>query len=274
MYLEQFKINPKDLKNHCLIHDDFESVSENISQILQELGNKGVIMFTENTALIYFRDSNIRMQLKNKQYFKVSDFKVFDEGFLIIGKDPDLVKPWLVRFLEDVKTNLFKILGIIFIFFLLANPIAQDIDIIKTLNDKLVDIIGFLIGMVFVFIGFLYADKDRSVEVYKHGLSYKEYKTDCYVINLAIIALITVCISVLISNTTSSDIPEGIFHITFIARFVNSEVRYWLSFALTGLALSMIVIEFDSLTNYYLKSSRNKYFIDAFEEIINEYKQK
>lgn len=274
MYFEKFKIDSKDLKNPCIIKDNFESVSENILIIFQELGNKGVIMFTENIALIYFRNSNIRMQLNNKRYFKVSDFKIFGDGFRIIGNDPDLVKPWIVRFLEDVKTNLFKILCIIFIFCLLANPIAHNIDIIKTLNDKLVDIIGFLIGMVFVFIGFLYADRARSVEVYKHGLSYKEYKTDCYVINLAIIALITVCISILVSNITSSDIPEGLFQIKYIAQFINSKTRYWISFALTGLALSMVVIEFDSLTNYYLKSSRNKYFIDAFEDVISEYKQK
>lgn len=274
MYLEQYKLNQKDLKNPCFIQDDYESVSENILQILQELGNEGVIMFTEKTALIYFRDNNMRMQLTNRRYFKVSDFKIFGVGFQVIGKDPDIVKPWLFRFLDDVKRNFFKIFGIFFLFFLLVNPITQDIDMIKTLNDKLVDIIGFLIGMVFVFIGFLYADKDRSVEVYKHGLCYKEYKTDCYVINLAIIALVIVCISILVSNTTSSDIPEGIFKIKLISCFVNSEMRYWISFALTGLALLIIVIEFDSLTNYYLKSSRNKYFIDAFETVINEYKQK
>lgn len=51
-------------------------------------------------------------------------------------------------------------------------------------------------------------------------------------------------------------------------------MRYWISFVLTGVALVIMVVEFDLLTNYYLKSSRNKCFMDAFEAAINEYDQK
>lgn len=259
-----------DENNPYFIFLDYDEVIQKTEYILSELGSSGLIMFSENSALLSF-DSNkaIRLRVKKKNNFSRNDFKRFGENFEIIGKGAREVGKPFNLFFNDIKHNIFKIIIIILLFSIIANPISKNIEIIKTLNEKLIEVIGIFIGMVFVFIGFFYGDKERTIDVYKKGLCDKEFKTDCYIINLAIIDLVIVCVSLLCGNLSSADIPVFIIN-NCIGSFLNNHLRFWVCYVLTSISLVIIIIEFDALTNYYLRTMRYKYFIDAFESKIHE----
>lgn len=76
------------------------------------------------------------------------------------------------------------------------------------------------------------------------------------------------------SNINSTDIPERILNLQHFSTYFNGTTKYWLCFGMTVVAIVILIIEFDALINCYLKDVRNKYFIDAFEESVNERKNR
>ncbi len=110
------------------------------------------------------------------------------------------------------------------------------------------------------------------MDVYKKGIGYKEYITDKYIIGLSIISLALFSVSFLICNLDLSKLPEKIIQKPIMQLIQNNDIVYWISSLLTLIAICLLIMEFDTLINYYLKDFRNKYFIDAFEEHIKENK--
>lgn len=244
-------------------------------ETLKEFGNtmdSGIIMFTENIALLYNPNNpTIRYKIvKRYEYFEKTDFDFLGEKFQIIGQGPKTIKSNDELFIEDIKGNKWKLLGCIIVYTLLANPYVIELCTLSSLNEVMISVVGVYIGMLFVFIGFFYRDKERTMDVYKKGIGYKEYRTDKYVIGLSIIALVLFSVSFLLCNVNLSKVPERIMHKPIMQMIQNNHIVYWGAFILTLVAICILFIEFDTLINYYLKDFRNKYFIDAFEEHIKE----
>lgn len=273
--IKEVKKIAKNENNPLLVPISYNDLKENLDIILKEFGNSGIIMFAEKTAVVYFDNSpNIRLSIKNKRNYVEKDFKTLEKNFQVIGQGPDKVPDLPILFMQDLKNNLGKILLILLLFCMAINPFSHNIEMLRFLDEKLIDILGMFIGMVFVFIGFFYGEKERIVAAYKKGRCYKEFVTDRYVINLVVLDIIILCASYLVSNISSADIPEWILNLHNFRSYFNGTSKYWLCFGLTALSIVILVIEFDALINYYLKDVRNKYFIDAFEESIKERKNR
>jgi len=253
-----------------LLQLDYEEITENVDYVLKECGNSGIIMFTENIAIISFdENSNLRIRLRKEKFFTKKDFDIWGEGFNIIGKGPDVVPNSVKMLISDLKSNAVKILIILVIFVVINDPVSQDIELMRWINETLINVVSIFLGMVFVFIGFFYGDKERTIDNYKKGLCYKEFKTDRYVINLAIVSIALLASNYIISYMSSENIPRFLRDMTFFPYIFNYTSKFYICYTLTCIVLIILIIEFDALINYYLKSMRNKYFIDAFEESIN-----
>ena len=272
--LKKVKKEAKANDGPSMLFLDYDEVKNNLDYYLVELGNSGVIMFSEKSALIAFDDcKKIRLRVKKNTHYVTKDFDIFGKGFKVIGKGKGDTENFIELLLQDVKSNVLKIGIVILIFSFIVNPVTKNIELINILNEKLIDLIGIFISMVFVFIGFFYGDKERTIDVYKKGLCDKEFKIDCYVINLAIVGLFAVSLSLMIGNMEIKDIPQSIVDIPYIQCLLSYGIQYWICYLLTIFSLIIFIIEIKNLTNYYLRSMRNKYFIDAFESSINDRKK-
>lgn len=67
-----------------------------------------------------------------------------------------------------------------------------------------------------------------------------------------------------------NDIPQNIIGVPWVQSLLSYGVQYWICYSLTIFSLIIIIIEFRNLTDYYLRSMRNKYFIEAFESSIRD----
>ena len=243
-------------------YDDFKEYGKTME--------RGIIMFTEHTALIYYPENpNIRYKVeKPDECFQKSDFNFLGNGFQVIGQGPNDIKSNFQLFVDDIIGNKWKLFIFIVIYFLLANPYVIELKTLPSLNEMMIGVAGVYIGMLFVFIGFFYSDKERTIDVYKKGIGYKEYITDKYIIDLSIISLALFSVSFLICNIDISKLPGKIMQKPVMQLIQNNNIIYWSAFLLTLSAICLLVVEFDTLINYYLKDLRNKYFIDAFEDHI------
>lgn len=271
--LNKLKSNLKEESDMRLLPLEYEELEKNVKYIMGSLGNKGMVMFTEDVAMIYFdKTPKLRLKVKHKRYFIRKDFEFLGKNFDIIGQGPDEVQNPIKMFFIDLKNNIWKSIIILSLFIVAVNPLSYNIDALRIINEKLIDVIGIFIGMVFVFIGFFYGDKERTVEVYKKGLCYAEFKTDCYVIKLAVVEMVILCFSLLFSSLSFSNVPYIIKNVELFQEILNFKLKYGICFSLNCIAVVILVIEFDALINYYLKTMRNKYFKDAFESKIDDRK--
>lgn len=254
---------------------NFTDFNNNLELFNNYFGNNGFVMFTGNEAVVCFdKYTNIRFYLMNKKNYIKKDFINDEIKLRIIGIGSKDIKSPLLMLIEDIKINFFKILIFTLIYAIIINPFIINFDQLNLLNDKLIDITSIFIGMVFVFIGFFYGDKERTISVYKKGIGDKEYKTDKYVIELSLCTIVLTLISILVGNLNRDKLPIFLFEIQLIDNVLSIRLQYLICLILTWLAICFIIICFDSLTNYYLKTMRNKYFIDAVDEIAKEIKEK
>lgn len=245
---------------------------------LKEHGNAmecGIIMFTEYTALLYYPENpSIRYVIKKKyEPFSQSDFKFLGKNFRIIGQGPEDIKSNFQMLIDDIVGNKGKLIFFSVLYVLLANQYVIDLSIISSINEVMIGVAGVYIGMLFVFVGFFYSDKERTMEMYKKGIGYKAYVTDRYIIGLSIVALALFSVSFMICNLELSNVPERIMSKPIMQIIESNNLIYWVAFILTYIAIAFLIIEFDTLLNYYLKDLRNKYFMEAFEEHIEKSKQ-
>ena len=253
-------------------HDMVEVSYEDLKKYGKTM-EQGIIMFTEHTALLYYHGNpSIRYKIaKPEEYFEKADFDFLGNGFQVIGQGPNDIKSNFQLFIDDIRGNKWKLLISLIIYILFANPYVMKLETVSSLNEVMIGVVGVYIGMLFVFIGFFYSDKERTMDVYKKGIGYKEYVTDKYIIGLSIISLALFSVSFLICNLDLSKLTEKIIQKP-IMQLVQNHIVYWTPFLLTLIAICLLIMEFNTLINYYLKNFRNKYFIDAFEERIKENK--
>lgn len=253
----------------------FEDYKNNFIVFRDMLGVEGFIMFTENRAIVcYEKYPNIRIKIEIDKYFQKNDFKDFD-NLRIIGKGKKELDSPFKMLQEDLKNNITKVIVTLIIYVLIIFIFTKDnLSIIININEKIIDITGIYIGMVFVFIGFFYGDKERTIDVYKKGIGDKEFHVDSYIIMTAVSVLFFSLVSLVIANVTKDMIPDWIFAIKILDAIISRGLQSILCKVITGITLILLIISFDSLVNYYLRSMRNKYFIDAIDEIIEERSKK
>lgn len=121
----------------------------------------GIVMFTEHIALVYYPvNPSIRYKIiKPDAYFEKNDFDFLGNKFQIIGKGPNEIKSSWQMFIDDILDNKGKLLAFIIIYAILVNPWVLDLNIISSLNEVMIGVVGVYISMLFVFIGFFTAIK-------------------------------------------------------------------------------------------------------------------
>ena len=247
----------------------------NISLIIEILGKKGFILFSRNTAVICFdKFPNIRLKIKRDKSYIKDDLNFSELDMEVIGQGVNELKSWFKMFYSDFNCNKLKIFLITILYLIFINPSSFNLSSVMLINDKLIDITGLFVGMVFVFIGFFYGDKERTIDVYKKGIGDKEFKIDKYIIELAIGVIVLMMVSSLIGNMQRTDLPHWIYNIELSSYFINGKMKFMLCFLVTWISIVILIICFDSLVNYYLRSMRNKYLIDAVNELSNERNKK
>lgn len=259
-------------KSKNIIKYTYNEFCENSDGILSKFGSNGFVMYTENKAFVYFDTTPEWMiYVIGEKRFEKDSFTKLGGGFDVIGKKGNKS---ICLFIEDIKNNIRKILIMSLFYVFIFNPYTFDKEVFIGVTDKLVDIVSIFIGMVFVFIGFFYGDKERTIEVYKKGLCDEEFSTDRYVLLLAFSSIILLVISNILAevsliNLVSLFIPTNVCNI-----ILQYNIKYYFCVLLLYLAVVNILICFDSLINYYLKTMRNKYLIDAVKETIKERNEK
>lgn len=248
--------------------DEFPQFIENNKNIC---ANEGLIIYSECRAFINF-DSipELIIYVTKKTPFVKDDFDFIKGHFEIIGKSPKEFEGTLEQFVKDLKYNWFKILIIGVLFFVIFNPWTFEKEVLIEMAQILLTVVSIFVSMVFVFIGFFYGDKNRTIDVYKKGLCDKEFFTDRYILNLSFIAIVFLILSVLFEKSSFSAFFNLFLTEETLNIIIRIGVKHWVCLILVMISVVFLVICFDSLINYYLKTMRNKYLIDAVEEKISE----
>ncbi len=139
-------------------YEDFKKYGKTMEQ--------GIIMFTEHTALLYYPENPfIRYKIvKPDEYFEKADFDFLGNRFQVIGQGPGDIKSNFQLFIDDIRGNKWKLIAFLVIYILLTNPYVIELETISSLNEVMIGVAGVYIGMLFVFIGFFYSDKERSLK--------------------------------------------------------------------------------------------------------------
>lgn len=272
------------LKNSKLgtIEIGFNDLFQNkslVEYIKQNLGTKGIVLYSKRTAVLtFFDNTNIRFLITKKKPYNDTDFSaITDFNIDTYGTDPKLITNSFVSFWTDVWYNKLKIILFALIFFLIYGPFDFNFDLridyenLGDLNDMLINIISIFIGTFFVFIGFFYSDKDKAIELYKSNVFDKYLKVDIYVFGLSLLGLIAIIVSNAIINIKNTNLYSKFDNYLTVYEF--DLIKYALCLVITFFSITCLIICFDSITNYYFKKIRNNYFISAFEKIIEENKK-
>lgn len=116
-----------------------------------------------------------------------------------------------------------------------------------------------------------YAGKCIKISLYKKGRCDTEYETDKYVILLSLLALLLQVISYLISEIEYNEFSNDILNnICVLFSFMN---EYDVCMVLVFISIVLLLICFESLVNYYLRTCRNEFFVDAINDIVEERKK-
>lgn len=250
---------------------------QNQSSILKVLGNNGFLMFTENRAILCLsRAINLRICIKNKRNYVRKDFETLEHtGIEIIGTGKKELPGVIKQYFDDIKDNNLKIIVVSFIFFSIFNFEKINITGIISLSDNLLNVMSMFLSMVFVFIGFIYSDRDKAVDTYVRGGGDKYYSVDKYIMNLSTVILLMLILSSAIGNLTPEVIPQYFIELQmkneYIDKLISCRMQYYICLFLTWICLISMIICFSSLVEYYLNDMRNKFFIDAVDEKSNSF---
>lgn len=255
-----------------MIQYSYYKFCQEIKDILATCGDSGFVMYTEKRAFISFdKTPDLTVYIIGEKVFEKSDFKELGSKFEFIGKSSVEVEG---LFRNDLRYNWIKIMVMSVFFILIFNPLTLNKDALMGLIDKLIDILSIFSGMVFVFIGFFYGDKERTIEVYKKGRCDEEFLTDRYILMLSFSSIIMLIAANLLGNVSFYKLANKLLCDNVCRIIYQYNIKWHGCVLLVYLSIVNIIICFDSLINYYLKTMRNKYFIDAVKEKIKERKAK
>lgn len=250
-------------------YDDFK---KNYIAVKEILGTYGFIMFTDNRAVLCVDNyPNIRLIIKSKKQYEKSFFDFVDENTNIIGKGRKETGGSLKFFGGDLKRNIIILLLYTIVYWLILNPYVSNMEILMSLNSNLLTVVSIFVGMLFVFVGFFYGDKERSIETYKKGKCDEQYRIDRYTINLSLLTIVLLLISTSIGNIGSIDKIRNIISENIIVMLTRKN-QYVLCAVISWLAVCLLILCFKNLIDFYLLDMRNKYFMQTVDELVNERK--
>ena len=266
-------IREKNQKDSIAIECNFIEFRKEYEQITKILGNEGVIMLSENIAIgCYDKYSQIKIYIKNNKKLNVEDFEFVGTKVKLIGERREDSESFFNLLIADIL-RLFPIIvvtSVIYFFLFLSN--GADLKVLNSFDELLITVFSIFIATIFVFIGMFYGDKERCISIYRKGLCDKEYNTDKYVIKLSFISLFLLICSFVITGIESISFSNEI--IERIVSKVGVIDEYNVSLVLTFIPIIFAIICFDALINYYLRTCRNEFFIDAVKKEIEERKRK
>lgn len=249
-----------------LYFDDFIHYQTIIKQLL---GNTGFVMYTEKRAVLCLKKApDLQIYLIYSKYFSKENFQnlCFD-NIEIIGKGKKELPNPIKQYFIDIKDNFLKVILVTFIYFSIFNFEKINVVRITSLSDNLINAISIFTGIVFVFIGFIYSDKEKAISIFIKGCGDKYYRIDRYIMNLSIISLFILIFVSALGGLTSEDIPQFLMNLQdtnlLIDKIVSYRSQYYICIIMTWFSLCSMVICFTSLIDYYLNDLRNSFFIDA-----------
>lgn len=251
----------------------FDDYLREQSKLIDKYGDAGFLLYTENRAFLCFDTmTEIRFYIIGKSIFESKDFKLDHTHIDVIGESEKEFESSKTMFVNDLKYNNGKIILFSVLFFLFFNPIWGNIEVLGHFNDIMITVMSIFLSMLFVFIGFFYGDRERVVDVYKKGSCDREFATDKYVLILSFVALILFIFSLLAGELKSDNLPDVILQLPYIREVINADTKFIFCGVISYSAMIVTIICFDSLINYYLKTIRNRYMIDAVNEMVESRK--
>lgn len=260
----------KDRKTMLIL--SYSEFIQNQLSILKMLGGHGFLMFTEKRAILCLcKAPGLRICIKNSKNFIRKDFEdlVFPE-IEIIGTGKKELPGIIKQYLYDIKDNILKIIVISIIFFSIFNWEKINIHGIVLLSDNLLNVMSIFMSMVFVFIGFIYSDREKAIDTYMRGNGDRYFNIDKYIMSLSIFILLLLILTSTVGNITKDTLPEHLIMLQmvnpYIDKVVSYKTQYYICLFITWFSLISMTICFSSLIDYYLNDMRNKFFIDAVDE--------
>ncbi len=251
------------------INMSYQDFCENVGILSKMLGDKALLMFSENTAAIsFYKWDKIRFIITKPDNFQRADFLTI-QGivFNIVGNGMFNGERFVYRIWRDIFDNRKVIIFISIIYSILYFKVS--FAGLEKMNNYLMNIINIFIASFFVLIGILYSDKNKNTNLFKKGLFDRFMRTDLYILKLSFGALL-LCI---ISNSVISLEGVGKILTKLCYRTIDFSkynfLKYYFAAFLTYISITFIIICFDSIINYYIKKIRSNYFVDAFEELLS-----
>lgn len=257
-----------------LIPISYNDFKISIDEVKKRLGYSGVAMYTEHNIVLSFdKNPNIRFNLKADKCIVRQDVLGLSLELKILGRSEKEIGSLINIFVKDIADNLIKIIVLTIIFGFLVCPWSLNFNQILTINEKMIDITSVFLGMLFVFIGFFYGDKENAIKAYQENQGDKQFQIDRYVIKLAILTIVLNIVSLLLGNLQETDVPKILVNNLNNNLLGLTIIQYVLCLVLTWLSIVFSIICFDSLINYYLRDIRYRHFKDAFNDLVDKRKK-
>lgn len=259
------------LRQPGVLKIEYSQFKKLYDQVEDMLGEECLVMVSEKMAVICFdKYSDIKIHVYNDKYFTKENFSFIKKAAIIGGRAGERIS-FLRLLVDDIKRLFIPIIFayIVLSFFYMSSE--SGIQKLSEFNELLINVCSIFIATVFVFIGLFYGDKERTVILYRKGRCDIEYYTDRYVISLSFISLCMLIVSFCICNI--GEISFGNECLNNILSKFKSISEYDAALAMTYIAVGLIIICFDSLISYYLKTCRNEFFVEAFNSEMEDRKK-
>ena len=259
------------IKQEGAIKIELTEFKNSYEYIKHLVGEDCLVMISENIAIVCFDKCNfIKIYVWNKKFLGAEDFYFMRKADVIGGKSKQ--SSFFKLLFDDIKRLMLPICVacLIISFFYLSSE--SDLYKLSNFNELLITVCSIFIATVFVFIGMFYGDKERSVLLYRKGKCDVEYCTDKYIISMSFFALIMLMISFCICNMGEISFKNRILN--YILCKFNFVSEYAAALFITCMAVVALVICFDSLINYYLRTCRNEFFVEAVNAEVKNRKKK
>lgn len=280
MFKEELrKVSKKSINSPTLWRVSFEDFLKFQDDIKNQLGEKGFLMFTDKTVIFCFaKFPDLKIQLTGVESFKKKDATKFNFGpdFEIIGTAKEEIIGPIKQYLIDLQDNLLLISMITILYFCIFGTNKHNTAGIVSLSDILINIISIFAGIVFVFIGFIYSDREKAIEIFLRGNGDKYYSVNKYIMNLLMVILLMLVSISVIGRVTVEDLSNSVLKLQaqndIIDVLISYEVQYYVCFLLGYVSICSTVICFRALVDYYLNDLRFSYFIDAVNKKSDDFK--
>lgn len=180
--------------------------------------------------------------------------------------------------MEDIRDNLKWIIPIAIVYFSIYHFNILRINDLVSLGENLLNVMGIFLSMVFVFIGFIYSDSNRVIEINLKGIGDKYYVINKYIMNLSIFIILLLLFSISLGGVTEEELPHFVLILQqkwkCVDFIISHKTQYLICQFITFFSICSMVICFKSLLDYYFKDLKNTFFIAAVEKKVEEKDQK